>query len=96
MKENACYVALDYQKEREYYLQGKLRGKQLQLPDDSLITLDIECFQCPEMLFHPQVAGIPTLGLVDMICKCIEETPFNIRKVTIVFDLKNYSLLVLI
>ncbi|GJQ10935.1 hypothetical protein GpartN1_g2726.t1 [Galdieria partita] len=80
MKENSCYIALDYRKELENYNQGKLKGKCFQLPDDSQITLDIECFQCPEMLFHPQLVGIQSYGLVDMMCKCIEETPFNIRK----------------
>ncbi|GJD10109.1 Actin-6 [Galdieria sulphuraria] len=80
MKENSCYIALDYQKEMEHFKQGKLKGKCFQLPDDSQITLDIECFQCPEMLFHPQLVGIQSYGLIDMVCKCIQEIPYNIRK----------------
>eukprot|EP00871_Galdieria_phlegrea_P004649 jgi/Galph1/5185/GphlegSOOS_G3821.1 len=81
IKESCSYVALDYERELELYKLGKVKSKCLQFPDGKEYVVDTECFQCPELLFHPLLAGKQLLGLVDLLWEGIQECPLNIHKI---------------
>lgn len=72
IKENLCYVALDYEAEKR---KGSEIEKEYELPDSSVVKLRNERFTCSELLFNPSVNHITSDGIVDIICKSIEKAP---------------------
>jgi len=70
IKENFCYVAKNFIEER-----SNVVGQYIELPNGQLIILDIECIQCPEILFQPNLIGrskiksLPSL-IEKVINKC--------------------------
>ena len=51
MKETLCYCAKDFRTEESF------NSSLYKLPDDHVITVDEERFQCPEALFQPSLVG---------------------------------------
>lgn len=51
IKENLCYVALDYKKELTALSRSKQLGKTYTLPDGKQIALSEKLIKCPEALF---------------------------------------------
>ncbi|EKE42193.1 actin, putative [Entamoeba nuttalli P19] len=79
IKENVCYVALDYdaemkRKPREIMKEYKVPG------NDNTSKFFQERFQCPEALFKPEKVGIDTEGLPQMIFECIKKCPLTSRR----------------
>lgn len=78
IKQQYCYVALDFQKE-----QGRPDEKFrrcLKLPDGQMITVGKELFQCPELLFHPpDTSGPSSLGLPSMVEHSLSTVPQELR-----------------
>jgi len=52
IKEKFCYVAKNFIEERSNVI-----GQYVELPNGQLIIMDIECIQCPEILFQPNFIG---------------------------------------
>jgi len=57
IKENLCYVALDYDKETQTACENKSLQRCYRLPDGEMITLNSERFQCAEGFFQPNIIG---------------------------------------
>ena len=52
LKEKLCYVAQDYTSELEVSNNAE---KSFKLPDGQEVTINEECFRCPEAIFQPSL-----------------------------------------
>jgi len=75
MKEKVCYVSTDPQREKQIYeTDSDSMGRQYELPDATTITVTNERFECPEILFQPQIAGNDeALGLHELCLSAISK-----------------------
>lgn len=74
MKENFCYVASNFAQEMRKTAKHLDLERTYKLPDDQVITIKNERFQCPEALFQPSFLGKEFDGIhkscYDNIAKC--------------------------
>ena len=69
MKNNICYVALDYKAELSKYSKSNENDVPYTLPDGNVIHLKEERFKCPEILFQPE--------FLDLGYNSLQETVIN-------------------
>ncbi|CAN6450552.1 unnamed protein product [Victoria cruziana] len=67
LKENMCYVALDYEAEL-----SKDTSASLEVPGEGLFVLSKERFQTGELLFKPRNGGMRAMGLHQAVALCME------------------------
>lgn len=76
IKEKACHVSLNAQKEeKEYALKD-----QYVLPDGHTIKLGAERFTAPEILFQPHIIGLETPGVHQIVVDAINRVDLDLRK----------------
>merc|ERR1712232_137997 len=82
MKENLCYVALDFDTEMRAASESSDKEKTYKLPDDSIITVGNERFRGPEVLFNQSMIGKDLLysGIADMTVQSIMECHVDYRR----------------
>ncbi|NWW81358.1 ACL10 protein, partial [Climacteris rufus] len=78
MKEQCCYVALDY--ERELQERGCQPPAQFQTPDGHWVTLGTERFCCPEPLFQPRLLRHGSPGLHQLAWQSLQAAPEPFRR----------------
>lgn len=66
LKENLCYVALDYEAELRKDTNASLKVA------EGWYTLSKERFQTGEILFQPRMAGVRTMGLHNAVALCMD------------------------
>ncbi|KAJ5068751.1 actin cytoskeletal 2a [Anaeramoeba ignava] len=72
IKENACYVALDYDEEVEMVSnQPNQYEKRFQIKETEVI-LSAERFQCPEILFQPNLVNLEQPSIQNAIFSSVE------------------------
>jgi actin-related protein 2 len=71
LKENVCYVAVDFEFEKKMALETTVLSKTYTLPDGRVIRVDRERFDAPEALFHPRLVGKDGAGMSEMIMNSI-------------------------
>eukprot|EP00978_Attheya_sp_CCMP212_P009781 scaffold23274_cov58-Attheya_sp.AAC.2 len=76
MKEQACYVAANPEKEEETNAATKT---QYQLPDGQVIDLSSERFRAPEILFNPTLVGSEEMGVADLLASSIMKSDMDLR-----------------
>jgi centractin len=76
MKEQACYVAANPEKEEETNATAKT---QYQLPDGQVIDLSSERFRAPEILFNPTLVGSEEMGVADLLASSIMKSDMDLR-----------------
>ena len=75
IKEIACYVPLDYDKE------GKnIKPYDYELPDGNHIILDEQRIKCPEVLFNPSIINREEKGIPQYCYECIQKSDIFSRK----------------
>ncbi|KAI3673922.1 hypothetical protein L6452_40053 [Arctium lappa] len=67
LKENLCYVALDYEAEL-----GKDTEASYEVAAAGWFTLNRERFQTGEILFQPRIAGMRAMGLHQAVGLCVD------------------------
>ncbi|XP_057531193.1 actin-related protein 8 [Amaranthus tricolor] len=67
LKENLCYVALDY--DAEFYKDSL---QSYEVPREGVFTLSKERFLTGEILFQPRIAGVRAMGLHQAVALCMD------------------------
>ncbi|XP_004244002.1 actin-related protein 8 [Solanum lycopersicum] len=67
LKENLCYIALDYEAEL-----SKDTNASFQIGSEGCFTLSEERFKTGEILFQPRIAGVRAMGLQNAVALCME------------------------
>jgi len=80
IKEQLCYVALDYNEETEKAKNDASIEKNYELPDGSSVTLGAERFRCPEALFQPSLLGLDIDGIAQTAYNSIMKCDVDIRR----------------
>ncbi|MFX1250287.1 MAG: actin, cytoplasmic 2 [Promethearchaeota archaeon] len=80
IKERLCYIILDPQVELSLTRRVALREKNYILPDGECISLGLELFLAPEVLFNPAYIGHEEDPLHICIKKSIQKCEINMRK----------------
>lgn len=79
IKNRLCYVTQnDYREEMNLYWDVIEKG--YEFPDERCISLTTERCTCPEALFQPQLLGIDSKGIPELILESINECCSDIRK----------------
>eukprot|EP00727_Mastigamoeba_balamuthi_P012274 m51a1_g767 putativa actin (883) ;mRNA; r:568235-571326 len=78
IKEDTCYVALDYEKEMEKRVNEVEMNYRLTAERE--ITVGQERFQCPEAMFKPEMLGMDMQGIHRTLWKSVQSCPIDTRK----------------
>lgn len=80
IKEQHCYIALDYETE----LAGAEMSSDLEvnyeLPDGSVVQIGDERFRAPEALFQPSMIGQEADGVHRLLYNSIQQTDIDVRR----------------
>jgi actin beta/gamma 1 len=82
LKEKLCYVALDFEKEKQDFKDGKINDMKTsyELPDGQIINIGNERFRAPEILFDPSIMGKEWDGIHKTCYKTIMKCDVDIRR----------------
>lgn len=80
LKEKHCYMSIDFQ--QEINAVGMASGvlKECELPDGNKITLGVERFKSPEILFQPQLIRVEQPGIHELAHNSSLKCDVDIRK----------------
>ena len=80
IKEELCYVALDFDDEMERAQTTMDVDKSFELPDGNVLVVGRERFRCPEVLFRPALMGKEADGIHETLYNTISKCEIDIRK----------------
>lgn len=80
IKEQACYVAFNPQKEETASFEKSGGGYPFRLPDGTTLSVGAERYRAPEILFHPAVIGLEYPGVHELIATSISRADLDLRK----------------
>jgi len=80
IKENVCFVALDFEEELKKKDSGLSSRAYYDMPDGSTLSFESERFKCPEVLFSPNIIGKQYEGIHTICNDTIKNLDIDIRK----------------
>ncbi|CAD8116185.1 unnamed protein product [Paramecium primaurelia] len=80
MKEQFCYVALDYEEEMKKYQESTANNRSCKLPDGNVIVIKDQRFRCPELMFKPSFIGLDIQGIHELTFQSIMKCDYYVRK----------------
>jgi actin-related protein 2 len=79
LKEKLCYVAYDPIEERRIAQETTVLEEQYKLPDNRVIRVGRERFECAEALFDPSLVDVESDGLSAMVFNMIQDAEIDCR-----------------
>lgn len=80
IKEKLCYLSPDYQQELNVALTTSSVAREYELPDGRSITLTVERFRSPEIMFQPLLIGKDQPGIHELSYNAIMKCDQDIRR----------------
>jgi len=80
IKEKYCFVSSDINLDRRLCKETTALLEEYRLPDNTLIKIERERFEAPEILFNPGNAGYSFSGAGEMVFESINQCPIDTRK----------------
>ena len=80
IKEKYCYMSTDFQQELNSLGIASGISKECELPDGHKITLSVERFKSPEILFQPLLVGVDQAGIHELAYNSAVKCDPDIRK----------------
>lgn len=80
IKETFCYVVGDFDAAIKEANESHANEKNYELPDGRKILLGKERFECPEILFKPEKAGLGKQGIHDYCYESVMKCDGDVRK----------------
>ena len=71
IKEDLCYVSMDFANEVDNYAGKETRRRQFEMPDGTVVTVHNQLIRCPELMFQPSLDGREMMGLHAMTMKTV-------------------------
>lgn len=72
IKEKTCFVSCDIDLDRKLSKNTTCHLEEYRLPDTSLIKIEKERFEAPELLFNPMLGGFEMRGVHELVFDCIK------------------------
>jgi len=79
IKEQLCYVALDYEEELAASRKCPTE-KEFELPDGTIMNVGTQRFRCPEAMFRPSMVGLEAPGMHEMVYQTITKCDIDVRR----------------
>jgi len=79
LKEDMCYVAIDYQRELKLAKETTAVAKTFTLPDGHVIKVGPERFMACEALFRPSLADVEGPGIAELLFNCVQDMDMDNR-----------------
>lgn len=86
IKEKACYVSLDFEKELTEFQEQEESGggagdlTEVKLPDGTTFSVGKARFCCPELLFDPKIADKECRSVPQTVEDCVKMCPIDCRR----------------
>eukprot|EP00330_Aristerostoma_sp_ATCC50986_P000497 CAMPEP_0114580486 /NCGR_PEP_ID=MMETSP0125-20121206/4761_1 /TAXON_ID=485358 ORGANISM="Aristerostoma sp., Strain ATCC 50986" /NCGR_SAMPLE_ID=MMETSP0125 /ASSEMBLY_ACC=CAM_ASM_000245 /LENGTH=301 /DNA_ID=CAMNT_0001772075 /DNA_START=47 /DNA_END=952 /DNA_ORIENTATION=+ len=79
IKEKSCFASCDIGLDRKLSKETTAHIEEYRLPDQTLIKIEKERFEAPELMFNPLGAGFEMRSCHELVFECINACPMDCR-----------------
>lgn len=80
IKEKFCFTSCNIKGDRKLERETTYYNSYYKLPSGKTIKISDEKFEAPEILFNPMLFNVESLGVHDMVTKCIQSCAMDNRR----------------